>query len=210
MKVMGARSLSSVVTALIEIGWYGSLALLVLAVCLLALAPWVKPPDLEVGLAVPAAFSVDARPQAVMPAPAAGENIHLDDARGSVRFSPRSPAVVAASALMVIAILALVAWGLGQLRAVFRTLRAGQPFVAANAARIRRIGYAVILGEVVRALLTYAGTRYAAAHFSLEGVRFEARPDLNVAAIVGGLIILVIAEVFREGTRLDEEQSLTV
>jgi hypothetical protein len=36
------------------------------------------------------------------------------------------------------------------------------------------------------------------------------RWDLNIVAIVAGLIILVIAEVFREGTRLDEEQSLTV
>ena len=29
-------------------------------------------------------------------------------------------------------------------------------------------------------------------------------------AIIDGVIILVIAEVFRAGTRLDEEQSLTV
>jgi hypothetical protein len=33
---------------------------------------------------------------------------------------------------------------------------------------------------------------------------------INVSAIFLGLIILVIAEVSRAGTRLDEEQSLTV
>jgi hypothetical protein len=93
---------------------------------------------------------------------------------------------------------------------VFRTLRDGQPFVAANATRLRRIAYAVIAGEVARAVLAYAGMRYAMTHFSVQGVRFEARPDLNVVAIICGLIILVIAEVFREGTRLDEEQALTV
>jgi hypothetical protein len=31
-----------------------------------------------------------------------------------------------------------------------------------------------------------------------------------VFAIINGLIILVIAEVFREGTRLDEDRSLTI
>ena len=47
-------------------------------------------------------------------------------------------------------------------------------------------------------------------NFAAEGLRFEARPDFNVVAVICGLIILVIAEVFREGTRLDEEQSLTI
>ncbi len=51
---------------------------------------------------------------------------------------------------------------------------------------------------------------YAMTHFSANGLRFDARPDVNVFAIIYGLIILVIAEVFRAGTRLDEEQSLTV
>ena len=47
-------------------------------------------------------------------------------------------------------------------------------------------------------------------HFSANGLRFDARPDLNILTIVHGLIILAIAEVFRTGTRLDEDQSLTI
>jgi hypothetical protein len=138
------------------------------------------------------------------------EDVHLEEARGSLRFSPRSSKFVAGVALLLIGILSLVLWTLVQLRAIFRALRAGQPFVPANAIRIRRVACAVIAGEIARALLVYAAMRYAAAHFSIQGLRFEARPDINVIAIVCGLIILVIAEVFREGTRLDEEQSLTI
>ena len=51
---------------------------------------------------------------------------------------------------------------------------------------------------------------YVAVHFSADGLRFHAWPDINVFAIIHGLSILVIAEVFRAGTQLDEEQSLTV
>jgi hypothetical protein len=51
---------------------------------------------------------------------------------------------------------------------------------------------------------------YAMTHFSADGLRFDVRPDVNVFAIICGLIILVIAEVFRAGTRLDPDQSLTV
>jgi hypothetical protein len=210
MKVMGKGSLSSFVTSLLNVGWYAAIILLALSTCLLAIAPWVDPPRLEVGFAVPAAFRIDPETHHVTASPFDVENVHLENAQGSLRFSPRSRVVVAETAVVLIAVLALIMWVLAQLRAVFRTLRAGEPFVSANATRIRRIGYAVISGEVVRAALAYAGMHYAMAHFSIQGVRLEVRPDLNVIAIICGFIILVIAEVFREGTRLDEEQSLTV
>ena len=138
------------------------------------------------------------------------EHVHIEDARGSLRFSPRSRSAVAAGALGLIAVLALVLWIIGQLRDVVRTLRDGEPFVAANARRIRRIGWAVIFGELARAGFTYVGTSYAMASVSADGLRFYPRSDLGVLPILYGLIILVIAEVFRIGTRLDEEQSLTV
>jgi hypothetical protein len=107
-------------------------------------------------------------------------------------------------------LLALARWVLGLLRAVVRTLRDGQPFVRANATRIRWIGVAVIVGEFVRCGIVFFENYYPMAHFSADGLRFEAWPDLNILAIIHGVIIVVIAEVFRAGTRLDEEQSLTV
>jgi hypothetical protein len=64
--------------------------------------------------------------------------------------------------------------------------------------------------EVARAAIVFFEHSYAQAHFVADGLRFEARPDVNGLAFVCALIILVIAEVFRAGTRLDEEQSLTI
>ena len=66
------------------------------------------------------------------------------------------------------------------------------------------------LGEVVRAAVVYFENRYAMTHFTAPGLEFLARPDLNGFALVHGLIILALAEVFRAGARLDDEQSLTV
>jgi hypothetical protein len=210
MKIMGKRSVFSFVSAIVNIGWYGAIVLLVLSAALLLVAPWVDPPRIEVGFAVPAAFSIDPDAHPLTSLPSRLENVHLDAARGSLRFSPRSSGVVAGGAIFLIAFFSMVIWVLGQFRAVFRTLREGHPFVADNAIRIRRIGYAVILAEIGLAALDYIGMHYTMTHFSVQGLRFEARPTLNIVGIMCGLIILVIAEVFREGTRLDEEQSLTV
>ncbi len=160
--------------------------------------------------AIPVSFSVDAQTHHVT-APSLGiEEAQIQDVRGTLSFRPQSGAFRVANLAIVIAFLALAMWALGQLRAVFRTLRDGQPFVPANAIRIRRVAWAVIVGELLRSAVVFFENYYAMTHFSADGLRFYAHTELNVFAIISGLIILVIAEVFRTGTRLDEEQSLTV
>jgi len=115
-----------------------------------------------------------------------------------------------ANIAILILFLAVILWVLGLLRAVFRTIRDGQPFVPANAARLRWIAIAVIVGELARAVVVHAESHYALTHFVATGFHFTAPLRINIFALINGLIILVIAEVFRAGTRLDEEQSLTV
>jgi hypothetical protein len=101
-------------------------------------------------------------------------------------------------------------WVVTQLRYVFRSLSQGLPFVLANARRIRWVGFAVIFGEFGRAAIVYFWSYYTSLHFKVDGLRFAASVDMNPITIVGGLAILVIAEVFREGARLQEDQSLTI
>jgi hypothetical protein len=67
-----------------------------------------------------------------------------------------------------------------------------------------------VLGEVSRAAIVYTAQAYVGAHFAADHLRFTASPHLDVQAIVSALILLVLAEVFRTGTRLAEDQSLTV
>jgi hypothetical protein len=111
---------------------------------------------------------------------------------------------------LVVLLFGLLLWLLSQLRQIFRSLSRGLLFIPENARRIRWAGFTVIFGELARAALVYFWSYYTSLHFTANGLRFVASTDLNVITIVGGLAILVIAEVFREGTRLHEEQSLTI
>ncbi|HEY3042447.1 MAG TPA: DUF2975 domain-containing protein [Vicinamibacterales bacterium] len=218
MKAMGKRSIASFLTVLLNVAW-GMVALgLALATLLLVVFPFVKGPmevdasGLIVGssMTIPVSFSVDA-PTHRVTAPSLGiEDAQIQNVRGLLRFPARSGAFVVANTIILIFMFALALWVLGQLRAVFRTLRDGQPFVPANATRIRRVAMGVIAGELARASIVFFENYYAMTHFAADGLRFNAQPDLNLFAIVDGLIILVIAEVFRAGTRLAEDQSLTV
>ncbi len=64
--------------------------------------------------------------------------------------------------------------------------------------------------EFVRAGLVWFWSHYTTMHLVADGVRFVARADIDTSAIIHGLVILVIAEVFREGAQLDEDRSLTI
>ena len=171
-------------------------------------------PDVDTGpnvhMAIPVAVNLD--PRAVhVTAPGLGiEEAELQHVQASLQFAPRGGMFFAANLALVIGALGVLLWLLAELRGLFRALRDGHPFAPANATRVRRIAWMLMASEVARAGIVYAENSYVVSHFMATGLRFEAQPRLNVLAIFNGLIILVIAEVFRAGTRLDEDQSLTV
>jgi hypothetical protein len=220
MKAIGKGSLASFLAILLNVGWYGVACVLAVALVVgvlgLDIAVQMGPegsPSLEgpgVKMAIPVSFTVDTDTHRIT-APSLGiGEAQIQSARGTLGFRPRKGTFRVANLAIVIAMLALAMWVLGQLRAVFRTLRDGQPFVPANTTRIRRIAWAVIIGEIARSAVVFFENYYVMTHFQADGLRFSAHSEFNVFAIINGLIILVIAEVFRAGTRLDEEQSLTV
>lgn len=208
MHVIGRRSLAASLLVLVNVSWYFLAFVMALTVVLTLASPVIDLSGGEIGL--PVSFTVDQAAVAVS-APAIGvAGARLEDARASLVFTPGSKQFLIGPLLSVLAMLAFGLWVLAELRGVFRTLRDGHPFVAANAARIRRIGWALILSEPVRAAMVYSANLFSSTNFSAPGLRFDARFDFNAMTIVHGAIVLVIAEVFRAGTRLDEEQSLTV
>jgi Protein of unknown function (DUF2975) len=219
MKALGKGSLSSVLLVLLNIGWYMVALALAVTLCAIAVGSTVGvqidadgAPSVDVGrgvrMTIPVAFNMDGERVTAASLGIADARIH--DARASLRFTPVRGPFFIANAVLLVVLLSLALWVVGLLRALFRTLRDGQPFVPVNALRIRRIGYAAIICELVRSAVVFSENYYAMTHFTADGLRFIARPDLNVLAIVNGLIILAIAEVFRLGARLDEDQSLTV
>lgn len=225
MKVTGARSISSYLLVALNVFWYIVAIVLVAAVVILGLSLVSNIPGLGIA-AVPPSFEVneaDSGGRLTIPVSLAMDDDRVATAaslgittaeirnlRGSLRFPVRSGAFFFANALLLILMLMAALWGIRLLQGLLRTVRDGHPFVAANARRVRTIGWLVIGGEIARAVVVFLENDYARRYFSVEGLHFIAHADLSVAAIIEGLIILVIAEVFRAGTRLDEEQSLTV
>lgn len=209
MKAIGKSSLSSFLKVVLDITWYLSIAGLALTVVLAGMSLLTRgnvPGRLNIPVLVevdPACYSISAPDYGI----SGGE---LDDVVAELRFrSPGGQLLVFFAAYLVVAIgiLMVVVY---QLRNILGTLAAGSPFVAANAGRIRFIGWAVVIGEAVQSFIELVGHIIVKATFEATGVTFRWSFDMSVQTLFWGFTLIVLAEVFRLGVELREEQSLTV
>jgi len=119
--------------------------------------------------------------------------------------------VVLALPMAVVAIGALI-FVIDRLRRIFATLINGDPFIPENANHLR----AIAIGIGVYQILNYASHGVISLVFTLSGAPVEGGArvvpefSLNLGAWFAVLAFFVLAEVFREGARLRDEQKLTI
>jgi hypothetical protein len=94
------------------------------------------------------------------------------------------------------------AYVISQLRRILDTLADGDPFVPENTPRLTRIALAIGLIEVVR----------NAAAIAIDGILSMGGVTLRIDISVWGavIVLLILAQVFKEGTRLREEEKMTI
>jgi hypothetical protein len=97
-----------------------------------------------------------------------------------------------------------------QLRKIFATLVTGNPFVLENAQRIRKIGLLIFGGVFVELIAGSVIGKLIMDNVMVKGVAFNVKGSLNIGGIFIGLVILVLAEIFRQGAILKNEQELTI
>ncbi len=122
------------------------------------------------------------------------------------------PGVVLWPGMLVFIISLLVALVIvSRLRRIFATLTDGDPFVPENAVHLRVIWMTLAAYEILRMVVTSG----AVLTLNLAGSTPETSGLQGGLSINGGLwlavaVLVVLAEIFREGARLRDEQKLTI
>ncbi|HUZ11771.1 MAG TPA: DUF2975 domain-containing protein [Caulobacteraceae bacterium] len=131
---------------------------------------------------------------AILPAPIAAEVRVMGHGPG-----PVAALMLAGAELYLIGVLVIVQ----RLRRVFGTMTAGDPFHPDNVRRLRVVGLVLALLEIDRYLFG------AIDRFILHERPF-AGDGVNLTAWFAVLVVIVLAEVFREGARLRRDSELTI
>lgn len=140
MSAFGRRSIASVVKVLLDVTWWG---VAVTGVLVLAGLLWGSSMHAETSLdlGVPVAFDIDLQARGL---PGAS----IRDVTGTLSMPIQRSPFVFGNLMGFLVALVVGLWVLSQLRALFRSVRDGEPFAPANVRRIRRVSAAVIVAEL--------------------------------------------------------------
>jgi hypothetical protein len=207
MKVLGRWSLASLMKLVIDVPYYGFLAAIPL-VCVLALWIALTPagpgqPGRRVDLEIPVRFQLDPASHPFSTTRPDVQAVSITKAQGTLEVKGASAFGAGWAALgFAIITVATALFVLGRLRAVFRTLKDQNPFVPRNSARIRMIGLALILGQLASAAFAAWLAGQVTRDISVAGVLFDNVPSFNGWVLFSGLILVMLAEVFRLGAEM--------
>lgn len=93
-----------------------------------------------------------------------------------------------------------------QLNRILATLAAGDPFIPENGPRLMRIAATIAIMELARYALILLLFLFANFDKDVESLRFS----VSLVAWVSAATMLVFSQVFREGSRLRQEEKMTV
>ncbi|MCF3652488.1 DUF2975 domain-containing protein [Synoicihabitans lomoniglobus] len=134
--------------------------------------------------------------------------IEIESATAIIPLYQAAPSLQVVSIFGIFILFGLVACGLIQVRRFLGSIKTGQPFVAANAQRLRNLAWIIVAGGLVDPIIY--GLTGALAHQSFPDFAFRLSLAGPFNAFFYGVIIFIIAEVFKIGVQMKEEQDLTV
>ena len=130
-------------------------------------------------------------------------------------YQPASRSFVAAAAVISFSWWACAVFMLLQLRRAFTNIAAGTPFPRENIRCIRRAGWAILGMAAIELLMNAVMCGFMRATTTVVG-RTPVVPldillvDFPLGTILAGLAVLILAEIFRAGADLQDDQALTV
>jgi hypothetical protein len=122
--------------------------------------------------------------------------------------------LVFAAFLRVLGLWGLFFIGTVQMARVLRDVSRGKAFARENARRLRIVGFAMAGGAIFKLLMHLGALLLFWSDIAVKGAAIPWTMYVSTAfspyLFLGGIIVIVISEVFRLGNQLQEEQELTV
>ena len=194
---------------LVNVWWWG---LIVFGVVSIAWIASRSPDNLEFAMV---GYASDIDTSALGAEDHNGQELRVEfDGPARVKLIPPKGNLTFGHKLICLAVLALVfaacLYFVKQLKDIVLTMDQQDPFVADNARRVRAIGvltlaFAVFKGIGQLAISGFADSTVIPTGFSLNG-----RIEVPVGLLIVGVAVVVLSEVFRHGTQIRKDQSLTI
>jgi hypothetical protein len=206
MKTIGRRSLSTIIATGLKVIWWGEWAWIAYKIYMILAAAYYRG-----GYAphVPITFEDATIAAPIKSLYTAITTTHLNCTSGDLYFSVdatwKSISVLIAFYLIVFAAISITTY---QLKLIFSNFSKNLPFNEVNIPRIKNIAYVLLAYTIVQwtGTIIIREVLVRIVHWR----RFELTYDFNFNYLILGLVLLFVAEIFKMGTALEEENNLTI
>jgi hypothetical protein len=137
-------------------------------------------------------------------------NPRVSESDATIRFGIHHRPAWILYGLVIYGVLVAIGYGLWLVRAVVRDVMASRAFTRLNATRLRRIGLLVLGWQLLTPPVQLLWSHFVLTRFDLDRNIVSAPLPYDLERIVLAIAVLVLAELFGEAARLQEERDLTV
>lgn len=190
--------------------WYLSIAGTIFFMGKMLLGPVLEITEYTSGLITPIEFSVNEQGTATFDSDQTVP-VQINHAKGYFRIDrPIPTTLIVVFFLMNLVVSGLILWVIYVLWKIVQSVKQKNPFIVLNGRRLRIIAFSMIGIELSQGLANLIKMLYLAPRLQFETIIIQSKIHVSFHVIVAGLVILVIAEAFRIGVEMKEEQELTV
>lgn len=190
--------------------WYLSIAGTIFFMGRMLLGPVLGITEYTSGLITPIEFSVNEQGTATFDSDQTVP-VQINNAKGYFRIDrPIPTTLIVVFFLMNLVVSGLILWVIYVLWKIVQSVKQKNPFIVLNGRRLRIIAFSMIGIELSQGLANLIKMLYLEPRLQFETIIIQSKIHVSFHVIVAGLVILVIAEAFRIGVEMKEEQELTV
>lgn len=194
----------------LRIIWYLSIAGTIFFMGKMLLGPVLGITEYTSGLITPIEFSVNEQGTATFDSDQTVP-VQINNAKGYFRIDrPIPTTLIVVFFLMNLVVSGLILWVIYVLWKIVQSVKQKNPFIVLNGRRLRIIAFSMIGIELSQGLANLIKMLYLEPRLQFETIIIQSKIHVSFHVIVAGLVILVIAEAFRIGVEMKEEQELTV
>lgn len=206
MKALGNKSLSTILAIIINIAWWIEWIAATVLIAAIIIAAFSKE---HVSLTVPVSFST-VHFKTVSSINDTMSNGQLQVMNGNFVFpfnlSLQNTLLLLAAVIVAFSVLLLITY---QLKHIFLNFRKNQPFNELNIPRIRNVGLLLICFSILQWLLNICLNSFLISHFKW-GDDIKLTYQFNVSFLISGIVLIIVAEIFRAGFVMEEDNNLTI
>ncbi len=138
------------------------------------------------------------------------ENIMIWEGQGKLRFLHYSLALNLGESAGSFLFLGVFLWAITLLLRILATTAGGRPFDPINPRRLNTLGWIILSASVLTSILDYLASRWILSKVDVTTLPLSPPIQTHREWILCGLLVLVLAAIWKEAVRMAAEQALTV